>query len=156
MKKPVAILSFLVMSFLIGPSPANAALGPGDAGVGAILGTNTGPTFKYWLSRTRAFDVGLGLGDDVVFYADYLWHGWDVVRRPENGVFAGYLGVGPRYEERKKDDDIGVRFVAGGTYLTEGYPVEIFFEIAPVLEVAPDLDSDFDAGLGVRYYFTGL
>jgi hypothetical protein len=32
-------------------------------------------------------------------------------------------------------------------------PVEFFVEVAPVVDLVPDTDADFEAALGIRYYF---
>ncbi len=128
----------------------------GAFGAGVILGDPIGPTVKYWLHPTMAIDAGLGFESDFTVYIDLLWHGWNVLPKPSEGELAVYLGVGPRFEEREGEDKFGFRTVAGVAYWFESYPIETFFEIAPVFQFTPDTDTDFDAGLGLRYYFAGL
>ncbi len=131
------------------------AVGPGDLGVGVVLGDPTGPTLKYWTERNQAIDLGLGFQDDFIVYADYLWHGWNVFPQPERGIFGGYVGFGPRFEDRDhKDNKFGIRTVAGIDYWFEPYPFEAFFEVVPVFQLSPDTDTELDAGIGIRYYFT--
>lgn len=126
----------------------------GSTGVGLIIGDPLGPRFKTWLSPTRAIDAGFGLGEDVIFYADYTWNGWDVFPRPERGQFVGYLGLGPRYEARHhRRDTMGLRLPAGLSYFVESLPLELYVELVPVLRVAPNVEGDVDAGLGIHYYF---
>jgi hypothetical protein len=128
----------------------------GALGAGIILGDPIGPTLKYWFSPNVTIDVGLGFEKDFTIYADFLWHGWNVFPNPPEGKLAIYLGIGPRFEERKGEDKFGFRTVAGAAYWLEPYPIETFLEIAPVFQFTPDTDTDFDAGLGLRYYFAGL
>lgn len=40
----------------------------------------------------------------------------------------------------------------GAGYIFEEAPVELFLEVVPVLELAPDTDLDMDAALGARIY----
>ena len=35
----------------------------------------------------------------------------------------------------------------------KGDPVEFFMELAPVVDLVPDTDADFDAAFGIRFYF---
>ncbi len=128
----------------------------GAFGAGIILGQPIGPTLKYWFYPNVAIDAGLGFEKDFTIYTDILWHGWNVFPKPPKGKLAGYLGIGLRFEEQKEDDKFGFRTVAGITYWFDSYPIETFLEFAPVFQVTPDTDTDFDAGIGLRYYFTGL
>ena len=63
------------------------------------------------------------------------------------------MGVGAKYQQKKNDDLFGVRFVGGINYWTPEYPIELFIELVPILEVTPDTDFDWDTGVGFRYYF---
>ncbi|MBV9080582.1 MAG: hypothetical protein JO102_05625 [Elusimicrobia bacterium] len=149
--------SILFAALVLLPLAASAAVTPGSTGVGLAIGDPLGPTLKRWLTGTQAVDVGLGLGGNVTLYGDYLWHGFDVIPKPERGRFAVYIGLGPRYEIREHHDDkFGVRFPGGLSYFVQGAPVELFGEIVPILEVAPDLEGDVDADVGVRVYIGGF
>lgn len=147
---------FLAATLFLISAPAARAQGKGgDLGVGVVIGDATGPTFKYFTSNTTAIDVGLGFSSDFEAYADYLWHGWDIFPRPQQGLFGAYVGVGPRYKERKKDDDFGLRTIAGVDYWIEQVPFEIFLEGGPWFIFTPDTDTELDLEVGVRYYFCG-
>ncbi len=128
----------------------------GALGAGIILGTPIGPNVKYWLNSNAAIDFGLGFDKDFTVYSDFLWHDWTIFPQPSKGTLAGYLGLGIRYEEKSGDDEFGFRTVAGVDYWFASHPIEVFLEIAPVFQVTPDTDTDFDAGVGLRYYFVGL
>ena len=128
----------------------------GNLGAGVILGDPTGPTLKFWLHPNTAINVGLGFTKDSLVYGDLLFHGWNVFSKPQKGKLAGYLGLGFRFEEKKKDDNYGLRTVAGIAYWFENYPVEIFLELVPVFQITPDINTGFDSGFGLRYYFASF
>jgi len=149
MKKLVVTLFVLIM--LINPLMAKGREG---LGLGVILGSPTGISGKYWLDKIHAIDAALGFSGDFALHADYLWHGWKAFPQPKKGALGAYLGIGGRFEEKKKDNEFGIRFVAGGNYWFEKYPVEVFLELVPVFEVSPDTGLGFDGGIGIRYYFS--
>jgi hypothetical protein len=43
--------------------------------------------------------------------------------------------------------------VAGLDYLFANTPLDIFLELAPILDLAPKVDFDFNGTIGIRYYF---
>ena len=128
----------------------------GALGAGVILGSPIGPTLKYWLNPRMAINIGLGFENDFVLYSDVLIHEWTLLPQPSKGSLAGYFGGGLRYENKDKDDEFGFRAVGGVSYWIESHPIEVFLEVAPVFQVSPDTDTEFDAGIGLRYYFTVL
>jgi hypothetical protein len=123
-------------------------------GAGVILGDPTGATVKYWLDDTRAFDAGIGFSGDATFYADFLWHSFDLLPQPEQGKLGAYVGAGPRLETERRTA-FGIRTVGGVNYWLGGRPIELFLEAGPVFRLDPDRGTDVDAGLGVRFYFGG-
>src|SRR5262249_20608456 len=72
----------------------------GDVGLGAILGSPTGLSFKYWMSQMTAIDAAaawhFGDEDRFQFHADHLWH-IDINRLsiPDSRLPV-YVGVGGR------------------------------------------------------------
>lgn len=125
--------------------------------VGAIFGEPTGLSLKYWMNDTMALDGGVGWSfrdeDDLHLHSDVLWHNFDVFK-VSKGRLPLYYGVGARVKFRdNRDDLVGIRFPIGISYLFEDAPVSLFLEVAPVLDVAPDTDGDFTAGIGVRFCF---
>ena len=126
-------------------------------GIGAIFGEPTGVSGKVWLNDMMAIDgvVGWGFYEETEFYthADVLWHLWDVFPVTK-GRLPLYFGVGPRLKVREHEDDrFGIRFPVGVSYMFDNVPVDIFFEVAPILDVAPRTHGAFTAGIGVRYWF---
>jgi hypothetical protein len=72
-----------------------------------------------------------------------------------------YYGIGARLKfkddegrGRNEDDAIfGIRVPVGITYLFDDAPLDLFFEIVPVLDLAPDVELDINAAVGLRFYF---
>lgn len=134
------------------PSPEQTRFG-----AGVVIGEPTGPTVKYWLNDVLALDgtVGWSLRDDdnVYLNADLLWHKLDLIP-VTNGSTAAYIGVGPSIEFRREEDNrFGVRVPLGLTYRPNNRPLDVFVEFAPILDAAPNVHGDFNAGIGLRYWF---
>jgi hypothetical protein len=116
--------------------------------LGVILGEPTGLSAKYWTTANTALDFGAAwsFGHDGNFHlhCDYLL----------------YFGIGGRVRfesDDPKDDDkgtrVGLRMVLGLEYLVAAYPMSVFFEIAPIVDVAPKTEGSMNGGLGIRYVF---
>ena len=146
---------------------AAAALAePKGIGIGVMVGEPTGISAKKWLDATHAIDGAAAWsfsgGDAFSLHADYLWHRFGVITNPPPEVVLHY-GVGARVQVRDEDDSngngnddddtAGVRLPIGLTYLMKGDPVEFFMELAPVVDLVPDTDADFEAAFGIRFYF---
>ena len=130
---------------------------PFHLGAGIVVGQPTGPTVKYWINDTVALDGTLGWSlrddDDIYLNADILWHNFDLIP-VSSGRMAVYAGVGPSIEFRDEEDNrFGVRVPVGISYTLENKPLDVFGEIAPIVDVSPDVRGDFTVGIGVRYWF---
>ncbi|MBN2588473.1 MAG: DUF3996 domain-containing protein [Sedimentisphaerales bacterium] len=131
-------------------------------GIGFLVGEPTGFSFKYWKSKEYAIDGGMAwsfLGNDgFQIYSDYLFHDY---RLNNSEQWPAYYGIGAllefeKDEGRKNDGDtiFGIRVPFGMTYFFENKkPYEFFIELAPVLELAPDIDISANVGIGLRFYF---
>jgi len=136
-------------------------------GIGLMVGEPTGLSAKKWLSETTALTSAAAWffsgNDSFQLHADYLWHNFDLIKLEEfKGRFAVYYGVGARIKWKEddsgkgRDDDrttAGIRVPAGLSYLFSEVPLDLFAEIVPVLDIAPDTDFDIGVALGARYYF---
>jgi len=91
--------------------------------------------------------------DSFHLHGDYLWHAFDLV--PVNyGKLPLYFGVGGRVKVPDEGESrVGVRLPVGVSFLFQNAPVEVFAEIAPVVDVAPATQLRFNGGVGIRYYF---
>lgn len=121
--------------------------------MGIVIGSPTGICGKYWIDRRHAVDGVLAIPkeDDVYLHGDYLWHDFSAFPKPEQGSLPLYYGVGGVVSV----DRAGVRGVIGISYIFEGYPFDLFIELAPVLKIAPGAGLFLTGGLGGRYYFGG-
>ena len=129
-------------------------------GLGIIVGEPTGISGKYWLDQTKAVDFALGyglLGDKsrLSLHFDYLYH--TDRNLIENLNMPIYYGFGLRIRTHSEEKgSLGVRGVIGILENLENYPVELFFEIAPVFQLLPETKLKLDAAIGGRYYFQSM
>ncbi len=123
-------------------------------GVGGIIESTLGVSFKQWIDDTRAIDAAviLPVTNSFSFFGDYLIHNFDVTS-VEKGKMPLYYGIGGMLRERDNDIILCIRAPLGIDYLFEQSPMDIFLEVVPILEVSPNVDLDLQAGLGCRYYF---
>jgi hypothetical protein len=153
---------------LLGPALLLFCLNAGQAqgsgfGLGIIIGEPTGLSMKAWLGEGSAFDLAAAWSFEgrgfLHLHGDYLRHA-DVIDVPK-GFLPFYYGIGARLRIREDDrprdadEDIlfGIRIPLGMTYLFVNAPLDLFVEIAPVVELVPSTDVDLDGGIGIRFYF---
>ena len=131
-----------------------------DFGVGVILGDPTGLSVKMKLDDVNAIDGALayssGRYSGLQFHGDYLWNNarsWHT----EQGPLSMFYGLGGRVISYRKDDtnevSVGPRGSIGAQLNISNPNLEIFGELALVLDLAPRMAADLDAGVGVRIRF---
>jgi hypothetical protein len=127
-------------------------------GAGIIVGEPTGASLKYWLNDMMAVDGALGWSfrDDSDFYlqSDVLWHNFNLIP-VSSGRAPVYFGVGGlvRFRDDNHDDQVGIRVPVVVSYMFDNAPVDVFVEIGPALDVAPDVQGEITGGVGIRYWF---
>ena len=150
MRRLVVIMGFVALACV---SPRAAVAGP--LGVGIMVGEPTGLTIKQWLGHGHAFDLGAAWSfvDDAALsvHADYLVHNPGPPEINVGGLLF-YYGLGGRIKLEENDNRVGVRIPLGITYLFAKSHLDFFFEIAPLLDLAPETDFLVNSGFGVRYY----
>jgi hypothetical protein len=158
-KRNAFVLGIALFASSVGfaASPAAAAEPAGGAWeLGVILGEPTGISAKYWMSRTNALDFGAAWsfeGDGQFhFHCDYLFHNYEFFE-VDPGSLPIYFGIGGRIRFDEDDSRLGLRIVLGAEYLTDAYPMSIFFEIAPIVDFVPETEAGINGGLGIRYVF---
>lgn len=149
----IAALALLAFTLLGGVQTAAAQ--QRGFGLGVILGEPTGFSFKGWLDSKSAIDAGLAWSflHETTFHVhvDYLLHSDALTKRSDTPV---YYGIGGRVKAGGHGEDrIGVRIVGGLAYYVPDAPVDIFVEIAPVVDFAPSTDVQINGGIGARYFF---
>jgi len=158
LKKSIVIFS-AVFIIICGSAFAEG----GSFGLGVIVGEPTGLSAKTWTGNSKALDFGIAWSLDSEtfhFHMDYLLHNFPLIQ-VEQGRLPLYYGIGGRVkladnnnDNNGNDDDfVGIRIPVGLEYLFAGAPMDIFLEIVPILDLVPETDFDFNAALGVRYFF---
>ncbi len=127
-------------------------------GLGFIVGEPTGIDLKINLTQIHAleFAVAWSLSDDndLHLQGDYLWHKYDLIKMDNADKMPLFFGIGARVELRENVDDVvGIRFPVGLDYIFTNYPFDVFVEIVPILDVAPDTDFDLEGAIGARFWF---
>jgi hypothetical protein len=166
------VMLMLATSGAQAQSAAPPAPPPRGTGVGIIVGEPTGISLKHWLSPDRALDLAAAwsFSDNEAFqlHTDYLFHYdklLDQIKVP--GSLPVYLGIGGRVKwqdsandgkgkgsaEEDGDTRVGIRIPLGVTYLFPKAPFDLFAELAPILDVAPESEMDVSVALGARFYF---
>jgi hypothetical protein len=124
-------------------------------GLGLMVGEPTGLSGKYWMSPWSAIDGAFAWSLDknskIQVHADYLWHNYKIISVIK-GKLPIYFGVGGRVLFAS-DNIAGIRGVVGLDYLFATTPLDIFLELVPILDLAPKVEFDFNAAIGIRYYF---
>ena len=149
--KKLITLFFLAMALI----PIALEAQDSGIGLGVILGEPTGVSFKSWVGRREAIDVAVAWSFDgegaIHIHADYLFHNFRLFRI-EKGDLILYYGIGARVKTVNKTQ-VGVRIPLGLSYLFERDPIEIFFELGPIMNVTPKTLFRMTTGVGVRYFF---
>lgn len=125
-------------------------------GAGVMVGEPMGLSLKYWLNEDFAVDGGLGSSfhreTGLQLHSDVLWHKFGLFDCP-NGKLVPYLGLGGRVKFQDDSDEFGFRFPVGVSYLLHDRPIDVFFEVAPILTVTPTVRGDFNVAIGARFWF---
>jgi hypothetical protein len=124
-------------------------------GIGVMMGEPTGVNGKGWISSRSALDGGLAWsfrGDGYLHaHMDYLWHFTDVINSTQQVI--PYLGIGGRLTGFRSAAVVGVRVAGGLAWLPSGSPLDVFVEVAPIVDIIPETRASANAGVGVRIFF---
>jgi hypothetical protein len=167
-RKNAFILGIILLVVSVGswavPVAAAGGVDNGTLELGVILGEPTGLSAKYWTTTNTALDFGAAwsFGEDGNFHlhCDYLYHNYNIFK-VEEGSLPLYFGIGGRvrFENDHSIIDghhgtrVGLRLVLGIEYLVAAYPMSVFFEVAPIVDLAPATEGSMNGGLGIRYVF---
>jgi hypothetical protein len=156
----------LVLLLVVGSSAGIAQNRGGTFGFGFILGEPTGLAWKYKISHLNALDgvIGVSPGDRFRIHVDYLWNAYPF-HDPNFSLHYGIGAVigfgqtwfvehghGDGYWAGTTDLGFGVRVPFGIDYAIPRSPVELFFELAPIVIFTPGTGVAIDVGIGVRFY----
>jgi hypothetical protein len=153
----VILISILTILFCFGTLSAQTR----GVGIGIILGEPTGLSMKFWTSSNTAIDIAAAWsfinGRAVHVHADYLYHNFKLVKL-DYDTLPFYFGIGGRIKFAESENEnhnyrIGVRIPVGLEFLPSKMPFDFFMEIAPLLDLIPNTDLNFNGGIGFRYFF---
>ncbi|MBN1224676.1 MAG: hypothetical protein JXB23_15615 [Candidatus Aminicenantes bacterium] len=124
-------------------------------GLGVILGEPTGVCFKHWTGYNTAL-VGAAAWafrreDAFHLHLDYLFHSFRLIKAERHEI-PFYYGIGFRFKD-ERNDRLGVRFPLGIIFMFDDVPLDVFFEIVPIFDLAPRTELSFNGGVGIRYFF---
>ncbi len=149
------IATFILLIVVVGFCAQTATAQMNGFGLGIIAGEPTGIAFKGWMGQTTALDAALAwsFAHETTFHVhvDYIFHTDGVTKRADLPV---YYGIGGRIKTGGTDADrVGVRIVGGIAYYIPDAPIDLFGEIVPVIDVAPDFALQLNIAIGARYFF---
>ncbi|MEX0769833.1 MAG: hypothetical protein WD035_03815 [Balneolaceae bacterium] len=128
-------------------------------GVGAVIGTPDGLSYKAWVSEDAAVAGAVSFtisnnASSFYTHADFLMHKFYEELNWEVGTLHYTYGGGVSmfWSDSTNDSIYGVRLPSGMGFIFTDVPVDMFFEIAPTIDVSPDFRFGFDGSLGFRFY----
>lgn len=153
MRKALYLITFTV-TFLVGQR-----VHAGPFGLGVVIGAPIGIAANYHLGRNNSIDGVLSpdFGDHggIYVHSTYLWH-YPAILHIDHLPFGGFWGIGARFRvQDKKEDEVrfGPRLSGGMLYQVKSAPVDIFLEVAIVVDLVEKTGLAANLGLGARYYF---
>ncbi|PKL86110.1 MAG: hypothetical protein CVV22_04255 [Ignavibacteriae bacterium HGW-Ignavibacteriae-1] len=163
----LAFMATLLMVITISESNAAGPRGK-DFGFGIMLGDPVGISINYYVSNDESLAAYLGASyfGGLRVGADYLFH-FDAFNSKIVKMYAGPglafgfgRGRGIIYKENKnkfyywEEDDtgIGARVIFGINIIPRRAPLEIFFEVGPLIGITPGFGVNVDASVGIRFY----
>jgi len=157
MVKRIVLLTVFCIT-VIGASGTGMCAGE-KFGLGFIFGEPLGISGKLWKSKSIAFDgaAAWSFADEsnLHIHADILHHNWNLLTEGltiKEGDLPLYYGIGGRIKI-ENETRVGVRLVLGIAYIFEPMPLDVFFEIAPIMDVVPKTEMNGNASVGVRFWF---
>lgn len=160
MKNKLIVL-IAVVGFSV--SALAGAYGPKEKkfGAGIVLGDPTGFTLKGYVAPKLAIDGFVSwsfVEEAFVLIGDVIYEFAEIPVETRKITLPFYAGAGAKIgvDQGGKNNNrtvAGLRIPVGIAVQFVQYPIEIFLEVAPGMEVAPSTAVDVTGGLGGRYYF---
>lgn len=142
---------------------APAAYGPESRrfGAGLYLGDPTGLTLKGYLTERLALDGIFAwsfIESSLTLIGDVTYDILDIPVNASSFTLPFYAGAGGKIGFDKGGNGDGktiaaIRVPVGVAMQFVNYPVEVFFEVAPGIQIIPDSEFDLTGGIGARFYF---
>jgi hypothetical protein len=124
-------------------------------GLGIIVDEPTGISTKLWTGKSTAIDAEVAWSQDeddfLYLHGDFLFHNLHLSQEVK-GKFLTYYGIGVKVEFADSNK-VGLRIPLGIDYIFPKAPLDVFFEVVPLLELVPATESDLKAAVGIRFVF---
>jgi hypothetical protein len=152
----LVLLSVFFVRIMTTSSVSNAEI----FGIGAVIGDPTGVSAKMWLDKTTAIDGAFAwsmAGQNAIHVqGDYLIHQlsfFHLGKLPMNLYYGAGARISSYSGKSKTGLGLGARAPLGMAYEFKKPSVELFAEVALILELTPSTEGLFNIGIGGRYYF---
>ena len=166
MRKSIWSLILVTMTAAIMAQTASAA--DSNFGLGLVLGDPSGISARIAAGSNNSINVILGYDvnqndnryyrdnccrDGGVLYmgADYVWYNYNLIH-VSSGRLPLYFGPGVNFVISNYSS-VGIRGVVGLEYQFANAPFDLFFELAPGVNIVPNTEVGVDAGFGGRFFF---
>lgn len=157
------VASFILGHFSIVHAGSVDPYGPKGKrfGVGIIAGDPTGLSAKGYVTERFAIDGIFSwsfVDEAFIIIGDLTYDFLDIPINSSKFSLPFYAGAGMKigFDQKGKNDGetlVGVRVPVGVALQWTNYPIEVFFEVAPGIELSPESEFDVTGGIGVRFYF---
>jgi len=150
----IKLLSLIVLAGLLF-SPIHAQTG--KVGVGVVIGDPTGLSLKINHDAASSYNFAAawstGNETELQVHADYVRYNYKLLNLElENGTMPLYYGIGLN-AHLSKNSALGIRVPLGINYIFSNAPLDMFFELAPTINVLPSTQFYLNGGIGIRYFF---
>lgn len=152
--KKIVILSL----FLLSLQNAWAIRGTNKKfGMGAKVGSATALDLKYFTEEEIAVELAVSFSKSKLdIHVDYLLHKFDLIKLGKQRLSVHY-GPGIRFlNHDNSKDELGIKANAGIDFYFKdfkSFPMDLFLDISPTLNIVSETDLDVMAFLGGRFYF---
>ena len=132
-------------------------LGYCNFSVGISLGNPTGISLKLQSQKKLVYDLVTNFSSDPQYFylhCDFLKYDYEkIVSKELTGKFPVFYGIGLKIENVGEENRLGFRFVIGLEYIFADIPFEIFFKLAPYINIVPSTAVGIAPSIGIRYIF---
>ncbi len=126
-------------------------------GIGIVIGDPTGLSLKFWgISQNSAIQLNVGGGGfispaNLAVSSSLLFH---TILTRETPI-VGYLGIGALVgiEQGKREVVFGILIPLGLEFIFREIPLDLFFEVPPVVVIKSngDVGAGLTLGIGLRF-----
>jgi hypothetical protein len=130
-------------------------------GAGLYLGDPTGLTLKGYLTERLALDAIVAwsfIESSFTLIGDVTYDILDIPVNASSFTLPFYAGAGGKVGFDKGGNGDGetiaaIRVPVGVAMQFVNYPIEVFLEVAPGVQIIQETEFDLTGGIGARFYF---